>query len=62
MTTEPVLQSLGAVTTEARGPESLCSATRETIAMRRTPTREQPLLSETGEKPAQQSRPSVAKT
>ena len=53
---------LGATTTEAREPQSPCSA-REATAMRspHTTTREQPPLATTQEKPSQQRRPSTAK-
>ena len=53
-TAEPVLESLGAATTEARVPYSLCSTAREITAVRSPHTT-------TKEKPAQQWRLCTAK-
>ena len=59
---EPVRQSLGATTTEAHRPQSLCS-TREATIMRspRTTARQQSPLAATREKPGQQQRPSTVR-
>ena len=55
---EPVLYSPGASTTKATVPRSLRSATREATALRspHTDAREEPPLTTTREKPAEQHR------
>ena len=61
-TTEPVLESAGATTTEAPGPWALCSAMREATPRRSwsAATREWLPLSTTRAKPMKQQRPSTA--